>query len=802
MADVWATSIALAIHIERPMRHLALYEMNHASFTYIPHELPKPFALIRHSICNIGRGLTHSVVAAIIRSRMALLSTTRGFFQAFGAELALLFRILLDRRLAWLALAITLMLSLVAQLSPRYSIDIGREDGPGADLPLISGFNTSERDAHGTFRWTGKAASINLTGFGSRPLFLSLHLFPINAEIATRGPQNFELWMGSHQLGVLPVHPQGRSYHVMLPPDPNGEIVLGLRSATIIPSGDERELGIVLDRLDIAGNPGAYPDWRSLVGWLGLLLLAWLAVRRLEYDADTVALMLMPAVGLLGLAAALDPPRLSLGIIPALTTLGLSLGLVLVMCAAPATLALLSLLLVAAGAILGNAAAELLYPSALTCLLAAMLRQQAIQLWARLEPEVGIKANSKGRFEIGPNRQLRILALLGVLVFALHYGGKIYPFSMPGDIGFHINRFREAIAGRIFILSKNRGVDFPYPPALYAILAPLTLISGRGTLLHLSAALMDALSPALVYLIARRSGLLHSWQAAVAAGTMYAFSGALFMTTWWNFSTHIFAQFAQLMLVTVLVVMWGIRGRGESGTGGTVPWMQASALLIFMQLILYLAHFGFWINMSLISAMGLSILAVYMLWRRKLNKQFCFLLGTVVVAQLVTVLLFYSAYTDLFMAQLSSTAAGGLTGLAGRGAVSADVLWAGLIEGLYAHLGMLPILLAPLTLLLPLSKTSRSNAARLIWVLMLTSFVLGLAFALLPFVTGSTLSTRWLMFCLWAICVAWAALSEQLWQRGRAGRVVLMASYAYIFWLSAVIWLSALAWRVRPPEPF
>ena len=124
-------------------------------------------------------------------------------------------------------------------------------------------------------------------------------------------------------------------------------------------------------------------------------------------------------------------------------------------------------------------------------------------------------------------------------------------------------------------------------------------------------------------------------------------------------------------------------------------WLRA-VLLIFLQLILYLGHFGFWMNMSLVAAMGLLLLGWQALTKPGLRQHFVVMFASVLLAQLVTVLLFYSAYTGLFLAQLGSTASGGFTGLAGRGAVPAPILWAGLIEGLYAHLGMLPILLAPL----------------------------------------------------------------------------------------------------------
>ena len=82
------------------------------------------------------------------------------------------------------------------------------------------------------------------------------------------------------------------------------------------------------------------------------------------------------------------------------------------------------------------------------------------------------------------------------------------------------------------------------------------------------------------------------------------------------------------------------------------------------------------------------------------------------------------------------------------------------------------------------------------------TFVVGALFAVLPFVSGSTLATRWLMFSLWAVAVGAALSLDLLWRRGRAGRLLALAIGSYVVWLTASMWLMALAWRVRPPEPF
>ena len=154
--------------------------------------------------------------------------------------------------------------------------------------------------------------------------------------------------------------------------------------------------------------------------------------------------------------------------------------------------------------------------------------------------------------------------LFALLVLATRYGGKIYPDAMWGDIGFHINRYTEVLQGLVLLLSRNRGVDFPYPPAFYLVLAPFSLLGlDRRVLLQLGGALLDAASPFLIYTLAicglARAHRVHTPQRAQQIGLLaagiYAFSASGFMITWWNFSTHTFSQFAHLLLITALVVL-------------------------------------------------------------------------------------------------------------------------------------------------------------------------------------------------------------------------------------------------------
>lgn len=125
---------------------------------------------------------------------------------------------------------------------------------------------------------------------------------------------------------------------------------------------------------------------------------------------------------------------------------------------------------------------------------------------------------------------------------------------MPGDIGFHTNRFHEMLGGLITLISNNRGVAFPYPPGPYLLLAPLRVF-GLETplLLQLGAALADSLSEVIIYFIARR---VLSPRTTVLAAGIYIFTAATYLTTWWSFDTHIIMQALYLLLLWGVIRAW------------------------------------------------------------------------------------------------------------------------------------------------------------------------------------------------------------------------------------------------------
>jgi hypothetical protein len=699
------------------------------------------------------------------------------FLERVGRTLADETRLLLvalrDRRLALALGILAALLTFAAQAPLRYAIQVGQEDGVGSDLPILDGFYSPERDPHGLFRWTSDRSIIQLPGVGQRALQMTLKVFPVSPEVAQRGPREIEVWDSGQPITRLPTRPDGAIYHMLLPTpsDTSGDHFVELRSATFVPTGDQRSIGVPVDGVYITGAGGpALPAWRGMLGWLGVAALLWLALRRAGFGPPAALMLLLPGLLLAGLAALLDPPRFAFGARPALIALALGLLLVLLLRAAIPALA----------------------------------------TWLSIP--------------LG-ERALRWLLLFALLVLALRYGGKLYPDSMPGDIGFHANRTDDIMRGYLLLLSKHRGVDFPYPPAFYLLLAPFSLLgASQRILLQFGGALLDALSVFLVYAIVAsmdrstwcQRGEATGLEPALIAAAIYSFSTAGFMATWWNFSTHIFTQFAHLLLITALVLVW--RARDERRT--TNDERPATVvILVVLQLLVYLGHFGFWINMSLLWGIALVVLLAAALRGRVSWGVWRLALLSFVAAELFAGLLYYSAYAGLFLEQIYLTVTGGLTGLADRAPADRAILWRTLWDdGLRIHFGFFPIPLALGGLLLLWRRTKNQEPrtrhyqfavrGRLpsgwfaVLVLMAGTFAIGAFFAALPLLSGSSLATRWLMFSAWAIGVGAALSAQALWRYGRAGRLLVILMGGYVLWISASVWLMALAWRIRPPEPF
>lgn len=668
--------------------------------------------------------------------------------------------------LIWLALAVTLLT--IPHLPLTYSFDVGHEEGYGSDLPHVQGFNTAERDDSGTYRWTSDVSTIRVPGLGQRTVIVELDFVAVSDQVLAVGPQAIAVWSGAEQLAVLPVQVTGPTYAVQVPARllSGGNLELTLRSTTFAPPGDPRRLGTPLDAVTVRAAGSAIPTapaWYTVGSWLLTLGFAWATLQiTIGHDHRRAGTLLL-AIGalLIAIAAWLDPPRWAFGARPALIATALSL------------------------------------------VLALSLRRLLPALASRLNVPLS-------------GRTLGWLVLIIVVAFGMRYGGRIYPDAMHGDIGFHVNRYNDTVKGLIFIVSDNRGIAFPYPPGPYLLIAPFTLPGlPTATVLEFGAALIDGVSALLIYLIvagiAARAGLTatarrsaYVTRIGLIAAAIYVFSAAGFMTTWWSFDTHIYTQFTTLLFITALALSWGLQYK--------VAYPLAPAWLLGVLLsLVFLGHFGFFINTALLLSLLLAVL--WLAARRGDAFARAFqrpLLLAFIGAGVFAAVFFYSAYIPIFLSQARIAAEGGLSAVAERAPVTRAYLWRVLWQnGLIVHFGFFPLVLAivgvwtlgawPVRRRQPVALLP---ATRWLTAVMLGCYAVSVLFAAIPFLTLATNSTRWLMFSAWAIAICAALAGWRLWQSGRAGKLTVVAMTGFALWNTTLIWLGPMLWRIRPPEPF
>lgn len=670
--------------------------------------------------------------------------------------------------LAILLVAFLLALCIFVRFPLFFVIDVGKQEGYGGDLPMLQQFNGAERHPDGVYRWTTRGARVHLAGVGTRLLLVRMKMLPIGAPIDTLAPAQTTLQIGDTTIATLPTDPAGRCYHLLLapsviPPDP----VLVLHMETFTPPDDPRALGTPLDQITVISLPAPHMVWPErgpMWRWLATLVLMWaLMVRTLQLGLGPTSARRwgMRIVGgsaaCLALASWLDPFRWAAGASPALQAMLGSMGLLL--CLRP--------------------------------------------IIPKVMHRIGI--------ERCPSTLSWLLIIIAVS-FGMRLGGKLYPFSMWGDIGFHTNRFIDVFGlGKIYLLSRHRGVNFPYPPGPYFPIAPLILFNlDIRSIFPLVSALVDGLSVPLIYLITvislRGPGEPHTTRCgsqhrvALIAAVLYAFAPVGIMLTWWSFSTHIYSQFALLMLITVQMVL-GVC----AATNRVLPLRYPEAWLFLLVSGVFLGHFGFLINTALMGGCLVAILWIAamrgVVWAKRAWKS---LLAAYVGAGLVALLLFYTAYVWLFADQFRVVLAKGLPELAQRAPVPHEVLWHDLWNiGFIQHYGFFPLLLLPVGMWLLWTRSGAGKPARRILVTTIgCSVLVSGGFGLLPFLTHATQNTRWLTFSAWAVAVGSAVVFRRLWWSGKGGRVTVVAMFSYLLWNTGYFWFAPMLWRIRPPEPF
>lgn len=656
-------------------------------------------------------------------------------------------RSLLDWRPLLLAALTLLGLLAVFQLPLAYDFQIGIDRGEGTDRPFLSGFRDPELVTwEDSWRWTLPEAAVTVPGVGGRPLLVSFEVVSHRQHWEPGAPQPvLSVELGAGPPVRIPLRFEVSRYELYVPAAAVRDGTLRLRLSTegwVNPSDPRGELGVALGRrFRIASAPGgglAWPGGGALAAYPAAMALLFLAVRAVGFGRDRAALLLLAPLLALLALAALAPPR------------------------------------VAASGGWAVQAAALALAAAGACALAVppLLR----------------------RYDLDPGPALLPwLLLLTALSFALKYGGQLHPVSMPGDLQLHINRFSFTMWGQVYIPAQHRGLPFPFPSGWYILVAPLLLTGAPlPVIFEVTAGLAEAASVLLFYaLVARVSG---SRLGGLLAALIHTVSPIPMMNVWWSFQTQVGTQLLTLILLTVMILGWPSYGATRGARALTLGWV--AALLVAVSL----GHIGAFINTGLV---GLA--AIPWLWLRARTPEERAgarrLLWAGLVAAAFVVAFYYSAFGAMIAEQLGGVAQGGLLGVTEREPLPREVwlraLWA---EGL---LGLNGFFLVPFGLAgaLLISWSARYRAGivgPLIWL----TFAVGLSQAVLPLITLSTITTRWLTFAGWALTVGGAVAALRLSRRGRAGRAVTWLALAYVAWVTLEVWVTAMALNKPPLEPF
>lgn len=640
-------------------------------------------------------------------------------------------------------LALSLVLAVLCTQFPfTYTFIAGKERGPQSDLPFLQGFKAAEAaDAIGRWRWSNPTASISIPALGQRSSILSMHIISHRGQWAPAAAPTV-LYVRLGRAGTLPItlRPEGVRYQFYVPAHAlaDGNLEVGLATQGWQNPLDRRgNMGVALGEqvtlASIAPQGFVLPSTRLLVNWTLCLLLLWLMLGWLTFPPAQRLLLLLPLALIFPLLLLVEAPRLGFGTgwythiaLISLATAGICIVSV------PPLLRRLNLL-----------------PS----------------------PSV-----------------LRWLLLLIVLSFALKYGSRLYPESMPGDVQLHVNRYLTTVEGEVYIRAQHRGLPFPFPNGLYILVAPFTLTGlGPHFLFELFDGIFEATTVLLLYLlVARVSNSLHL---GLLAAATYALTAGGHMVAWFAFATQVSAQWFTVLLVTVLVFRWPHQR-------DKFTW----AVVVLLLVQVFLAHIGQFINLGLV---GIGLIPV-LWWRASTTEErqgVLWLASAGAAAGAFVALFYYTAFWDLIMEQVTGVATQGMNEVTGRDpiprAVTLRTLWEG---GLIDHFGFFPVLLAliPGLFILASPRLRGSLLPPLIWL----SFLVSIWQAILPLITLNSITTRWLMFSAWAIAVAGAWGLLRLLRRGRSAQLVALAMASYVCWITLVVWADALALRLPPIEPF
>lgn len=487
---------------------------------------------------------------------------------------------------------------LVWQVRLPFQLDIGSPN----DDPYLVNWHASEStsDAAFTYRWSRGQSEVLVPAFGATRTTLTLRLRGAPYSQGTPPAATIDFGAGPRQV-ALAAEPRDYTFDVPASAFNDGGLRVTIASPTLRPTGDNRDLGVLLDRVSL----------HDAVAPLGLivppvrLLLTLLLLTTLAYGVVTLVFREPGPAAIAGwatVAAVLTfavRSRFDLGLfVPALAG-------------------------VAAGTAAGCTAA--LY-------LARWLHRR--YRWS------------------APESAVRLVVLIASLQFLVLLLGMRHPQFRSSDLMLNVHRLEFVREGKwVFSLALPgpRAILAPYPPAFYAVMMPFSSWIDAALLVEVTATLVTVAGVPLTFVLARR--LTGSDGPALWAAGAFTLAPVTYeMASAGNFA-NLYAQgVANLYLVALilLVARW------------TRPLV--AALLSALLAVALLGHFG--VFLALLALGPLMLLAVWVGSPPGVRKRRALALGGSYIAALALAWTLYyrfqaPLFADYLRLALASTSGGG-----------------------------------------------------------------------------------------------------------------------------------------------
>ncbi len=376
----------------------------------------------------------------------------------------------------------------------------------------------------------------------------------------------------------------------------------------------------------------------------------------------------------------------------------------------------------------------------------------------------------------------------GIFAFGAlaHLAGVFFPGFAAHDLIFQTHRVEDILRGNfpLSVISSEWGYQrTPYPPALYALMAPFaaitnTLYGDTALPLRLLPPLIDATSPFLIFYLLRRCRLPDP--APLIAAFCYTLAPATYQLLWWGFYSNLFGQWATLAVLTLTIAHYADLTRP-----------RVFALLVALLGLALLSHPGtFVLTVALIPLLALGLAFNH----RDDRRGAVALLAALAVAGAVVYALYYVHFTGLVLGEVRNILGGTRDATAGDN----DRGW----EPAYItnRLFVMPFALyfaaacvAGVRLLF--AKGQERALGWLVTAIVVTAGI----FAAIHVATG--LWVRYFVFLSPALAIGLGVGLAWLASRGRWARGLVWLTLAYCTVSSLLFWFSITATGSRSPYP-